>query len=240
MRALLLESSSTPFRPETLLGALCDLGATPSAVEWELGQLDLAPYHLHFERGEAGGVRFTVHPGAVHTHDQDEADEDSGDHDHDHAFHEHHRHHHDEDDEHVHAHAHADDEGEEMPLVDAAEVIARSDLSPFVRRHAARALGRLGEDFDEDEALEAVVALVGVLAAMEALGVTRVLVAPGLTVPEKGSVGAALLAEFDTVSGGEGAAGLPAGWHAEKTGVGLGRHHGETLRAQLGTLDGVV
>ena len=66
MRTLLLEGPG-PFQPETLLGALCDLGASPSAVEWELGKLYLAAYHLHFERGEGNaGVRFTAHPGAPH------------------------------------------------------------------------------------------------------------------------------------------------------------------------------
>ena len=57
-----------------LVGALCDLGAKPSALDWELSQVDLGEFHAHFERvTERGvaGVKFSIHPGAVHTPDQD-------------------------------------------------------------------------------------------------------------------------------------------------------------------------
>ena len=58
-----------------LVGALCDLGVRPSALEWELGQVNLGEFHMHFERvTEDGltGVRFSIHEGAVHRPEQDE------------------------------------------------------------------------------------------------------------------------------------------------------------------------
>lgn len=228
MHTLLLEGSG-PFSPEMLLGALCDLGASPSGVEWELGKLPLAPYHLHFERGGNGGVRFTVHPGAVHTHDQDEVADGPAHahHDHGHGSGEHDHHHddHEEEDGHDHGHGHEHGQGhghehEETALTDVVELIEGSDLSPFVRTRAVAVLGGLGEDFDEDEALAAVVCVVGVLAAAEALGIDAV--AGG----GSDRVGAALLKALGSGS-------TAAGGRALKTGVGLGRQEGETLSAQL-------
>ena len=232
MRTLLLEGPG-PFCPETLLGALCDLGASPSVVEWELGKLYLAAYHLHFERdGGSGGVRFTAHPGAVHTHDQDEDDGPA----HAHAAHGHgdgHHHHHDgdeevtedEDDHHHHGH-----EGEETVLADVVELIERSDLSSFVRPRAVAALGQLGDDFDEDAALVAVVGVVGALTALEALEVGNLFCDVHLFPKGLDRVSKALLDAlgFRPVTPGS------VRLRAQKTGVGLGRRAGEALRATLG------
>ena len=217
MPTLLLDGSG-PFPPEMLLGALCDLGASPSSVEWELGKLPLAPYHLHFERGEGGGVRFTVHPGAVHTHDQDEGHDCGHDHDQDHE----HSHDHGEED-----HAHDHEHHEETALTDVVELIEQSsELSPFVRTRAIAALGGLGEDFDEDEALAAVVGVIGVLAAAEALGIDAVAGGEGALGGGSDPVGAALLNAL-------GFRAVTAGGNGRKTGVGLGRHEGESLSVQL-------
>lgn len=230
MHTLLLEGPG-PFQPETLLGALCDLGASPSAVEWELGKLYLAAYHLHFERGEGNvGVRFTAHPGAVHTHDQDDGDDEDGG--------ESHAHHHDhdhgevkagdgEDDDHHHGH-----EGEETDLTDVVELIERSDLSAFVRPRAVAALGQLGEDFGEDEALLAVIGVVGTLAAVEALEVGALLCEVSLFQRGLDPVSKALLDALDSRPASPGSVRLSA----PRTGAGLGRREGQVLRASLGEL----
>lgn len=232
MRTLLLEGPG-PFQPETLLGALCDLGASPSAVEWELGKLYLAAYHLHFERGEGNvGVRFTAHPGAVHTHDQDDGGKEGHDHHHDHDHGHDHDHDHDdvkaedgEDDHHHHGH-----EGEETDLTDVVELIERSDLSAFVRPRAVAALGQLGEDFDEDEALLAVIGVVGTLAAVEALEVGALLCEVSLFQHGLDPVSKALLEALDSRPVSPGSVRLSA----PKTGAGLGRREGQVLRASLG------
>ncbi len=236
MRTLLLEGPG-PFHLETLLGALCDLGAAPSTVEWELGKLYLAAYHLHFERGEGGGVRFTVHPGTVHTHDQDdEGGAEAGGHAHAHAHHgrgdrEDHGHHyaHDDDEEEENHHGHGH-EGEETDLTDVVGLIERSDLSSFVRPRAVEALGNLGEDFSEDEALMAVVGVVGVLAAFEALEVGALFCGVQLFPQGLDQVSKALLDTLNSRPVAPGSVSIPGG----RTGVGLGRRAGESLRATLG------
>jgi pyridinium-3,5-bisthiocarboxylic acid mononucleotide nickel chelatase len=69
MRVLSLDCSGE-FTGELLVGALADLGVTPSTFEWELGRIELGDYHLHFDREEIAGtraVRFGVHAGMLHT-----------------------------------------------------------------------------------------------------------------------------------------------------------------------------
>jgi uncharacterized protein (DUF111 family) len=76
---------------DMMVGALCDLGVKPSALEWELSKLEIGDFHMHFERKQRQnieGVKFTIHEGATHTHDQEEG------HDHEHG--------------HEHLHAHGD------------------------------------------------------------------------------------------------------------------------------------
>src|SRR3954467_11275167 len=79
------------------VGALCDLGVKPSALEWELSKLEIGDFHMHFEREQRHhleGVPFSIHAGATHTHDHD--------HDHDCG----HEHTHEHDHEHGHTHEH--------------------------------------------------------------------------------------------------------------------------------------
>jgi pyridinium-3,5-bisthiocarboxylic acid mononucleotide nickel chelatase len=81
MRIILLECRSE-FTGEALVGALVDLGVSPSAFEWELGGFELGDHHLHFDREEIGdirGVQFGVHGGILHV-------------DHDHSSEHHHNH----------------------------------------------------------------------------------------------------------------------------------------------------
>jgi uncharacterized protein (DUF111 family) len=82
MRILCLDCRSE-FTGESLIGALADLGVSPSTFEWELSGIEIGDYHLHFDREEIEGmraVRFGVHGGTVHLDHQH-----SSDHDHDHT-----------------------------------------------------------------------------------------------------------------------------------------------------------
>jgi len=60
------------FTGEALVGALADLGVSPSTFEWELSGVELGDHHLHFDREEMQGIRavhFGVHGGALHVDD---------------------------------------------------------------------------------------------------------------------------------------------------------------------------
>src|SRR6476659_7887278 len=75
MRILYLDCFSG-ISGDMMVGALADLGITPSTFEWELSKLELGDYHLHFERqarGGISGVKFEVHAGATHADAQLEA-----------------------------------------------------------------------------------------------------------------------------------------------------------------------
>src|SRR5271165_7561588 len=68
MRILYLDCFSG-ISGDMMVGALADLGITPSTFEWELSKLELGEYHLHFERqirGGISGVKFNVHGGTTH------------------------------------------------------------------------------------------------------------------------------------------------------------------------------
>jgi uncharacterized protein (TIGR00299 family) protein len=59
------------------VGAFCDLGVKPSALEWEFSKIDLGDCHMHFERQKRNGiegVKFSIHEGATHKHDHDAHD----------------------------------------------------------------------------------------------------------------------------------------------------------------------
>jgi uncharacterized protein (DUF111 family) len=68
MRILSLDCPSE-FTGESLVGALADLGVSPSTFEWELNGIEIGDHHLHFDRQEIQGVhavRFGVHGGLLH------------------------------------------------------------------------------------------------------------------------------------------------------------------------------
>jgi uncharacterized protein (DUF111 family) len=82
MQILWLDSRSE-FTGEALVGALADLGVSPSTFEWELSGIELGDYHLHFDREEVEdirAVRFGVHGGLLHVDHGH-----SSEHDHDHT-----------------------------------------------------------------------------------------------------------------------------------------------------------
>ena len=113
MRVLFLDCFSG-ISGDMTVGALCDLGVKPSALEWELAKLEIGDFHMHFERQSrksVEGVKFSIHAGATHV---EEAPHVHGDKDH---GHEHgtraHEHSHEEEHGHGHSHSHAHEHGEE-------------------------------------------------------------------------------------------------------------------------------
>jgi pyridinium-3,5-bisthiocarboxylic acid mononucleotide nickel chelatase len=166
MRILYLDCFSG-ISGDMTVGALTDLGITPSTFEWELSKLELGDCHLHFERQtRAGiaGVKFDVHSGATHDSSQephhhhehhDHEHHDHEHHDHEHHDHEHHGHAHNDHEHHEHhEHHHHDHQGLDQlgnrsrPSRSFSEIralIAGSELSDFVKQHATSIFQRIGK-----------------------------------------------------------------------------------------------
>jgi pyridinium-3,5-bisthiocarboxylic acid mononucleotide nickel chelatase len=89
MRIIWLDCRSE-FTGEALVGALADLGVSPSIFEWELSGVEFGDHHLHFDRGEIEGVRgvhFGVHGGLLHVeHGHSFEHDHDSEHDHDHTL----------------------------------------------------------------------------------------------------------------------------------------------------------
>src|SRR4051794_15193220 len=140
MQILWLDCRSE-FTGEALVGALADLGVSPSTFEWELSGIELSDHHFHFDRKEIEGVRgvhFGVHGGILHV-------------DHGHSS------------EHHHNHIEADP----IPYIQIRAQIEAARVSDFVKIHTlgitrriASAKAELGEidieqvEFPEADALE--------------------------------------------------------------------------------------
>src|SRR5262249_54180861 len=184
---------------DMMVAALADLGVTPSTFEWKLSKIELGDFHLHFERQtrqRIAGVKFDVHPGlthvesAEHSHDKDgsrrpdhSTDNDanpqgSGHYDHDH-------HESDQDDQ-SSAHSHGESTlAKSLPHI--RDLIRKSDLSDFVKRHSVSIFQRIGEaeakthgipieqvHFHEIGALDSIVDIVLATVGIESLGIERV------------------------------------------------------------------
>jgi uncharacterized protein (DUF111 family) len=155
-----------------LVGALCDLGVKPSALEWELSQVDLGEFHTHFERvTEDGvtGVKFNIHAGTTHSADQDEPA--AAAHHHEHARHEHghtpQEPGHDCDHDHDH---HSDLPHRVDKLIASVE---SSELIEPVKVRVIAVLARLGQTHDA-LALDEAAAVICASAALHALKPERV------------------------------------------------------------------
>lgn len=193
MRVLYLDCFSG-ISGDMTVGALCDLGVKPSALEWELSKVEIGDFHMHFERQNRQnieGVKFGIHEGATHTHEQDEAEEDEQGHEHDcecgHQAHSHggHGHGHQHEHQHEHQHAHGRSHAEIRRLIE------QSTLSPFVKKHALGMFQRIAVaegkihgrapdevEFHEVGALDSIADVICVCAGIEALGVEKVFVSP--------------------------------------------------------------
>ena len=146
---------ATHSTPEMLVGALVDLGAKPSALEWELSKLDLPDYHLHFERVSVDGrtgVAFSIHAGATHReHDHDEPESSE-----------------------EHEHHHHDDSDSSLDIDQLQNLIETAELSSFVKRCLASELGRGGANGASAIPLEHLVPYVLLAVSLEQLGVERI------------------------------------------------------------------
>ena len=178
------------------VGALCDLGVKPSALEWELSKIELGDFHMHFERQSRHaitGVKFGIHEGATHTHDQDECHCHGHEHDHDHGHEHHHEHgheHHDHGHEHHHGHDHGDHE-HGRSYAEIRALIEGSDLSQFVKTHALSMFHRIAVaegkihgkpteevGFHEVGALDSIADIICACVGIELLGVDQVIFSP--------------------------------------------------------------
>ena len=196
MRILYLDCLSG-ISGDMTVGALCDLGVKPSALEWELSKLDLGDFHMHFDRQQRKaieGVKFGIHEGATHRHDQDEPCE-RHDHGHEHGHeccHGHHGHGHDHSHDHEHGHEHHHhDHGEDhvhgRSYAQIRALIEASDLSGFVKTHALSMFHRVAvaegkihgkppEEvaFHEVGALDSIADIICACVGIELLGVEEV------------------------------------------------------------------
>jgi len=161
MRILYLDCFSG-ISGDMTVGALADLGVTPSTFEWELSKLELGDCHLHFERQKRAGicgVKFDVHSGATHdaghgarNREMDHApalqgktndppDPEHRDHEHfEHGYHHHEHHHHDhQGEDHLGTNLHSFRSFSEIRAL-----IEGSELSDFVKKHATSIFRRIG------------------------------------------------------------------------------------------------
>jgi uncharacterized protein (DUF111 family) len=155
-----------------IVGALCDLGVKPSALEWELSQVDLGEFHTHFERVTADGmtgVKFNIHAGETHTADQDEPA--AAAHQHEHALHEHGHEHHEHDGDCGDVHDHHSELPHRVDKLIAS--IGSSELSDPVKVRATSVLARLGQTHDA-LSLDEAAAVICASAALHVLKPERV------------------------------------------------------------------
>ena len=147
-----------------MVGALADLGISPSAFEWELGKLEIEDYHLHFARQERrgiAGVKFDVHTDSSACESADLSASDS----------------------HSHSHPHSRSHSE------IRELIEQSGLSKFVKTRSLAIFHRIAEaeakihavpidrvHFDEVGAVDSIVDIVLTCVGIEALEVSHIYV----------------------------------------------------------------
>ena len=145
---------------DMMVGALADLGISPSAFEWELGKLEIEDYHLHFARQERrgiAGVKFDVHTDSSECESADLSASDS----------------------HPHSRSHSE----------IRELIEQSGLSKFVKTRSLAIFHRIAEaeakihavpidrvHFDEVGAVDSIVDIVLTCVGIEALEVSHIYV----------------------------------------------------------------
>ncbi len=229
---------------EMIVGALCDLGVPPSALEWELAMLGLGDFHLHFDRTAEGGVKgvkFWLHAGADH-HEEGEAAAAAPPHDHGHEHgpecgHDHDQHEpaHDHEHEHGpgcghdhgHAHDHSDGAAAGHPVGEVRTMIQRSELPPAAKARASAIVARLGagrEVLGQGDIASIVCACSG----FEQLKPGRVAFFARASDAERDEpIGAAIAAEFVSSTC------APPALTVQREGVGLGGD-GRYLRAAVG------
>ncbi len=173
---------------DMFVAALIDLGVDAHKLTRELEKLKLDGYHLHIgqqERQGIAGIKFDVHL----AHDHDHEHHHGHDCDHEHDEHEHNHHHHEE---HQHEHGeHDHSHDDSRNFADIKKLIAKSKLSPWVKKKSVAIFRRIAEaegkihakppsevHFHEVGAVDSIVDIVGACIALELLGKPRVLASP--------------------------------------------------------------
>ncbi len=146
---------------DMLLGALVDAGADPDVIGATLSGLGVDGYAITFERVQRGGIAATWANVVTHTHAHDDG------HHHDHDHHEH------------------------RPAKAITALLDAADLPDAVRNTAHRVFDTLAAaegavhgidpaevEFHEVGALDAIVDVVGVAAALHDLGIDRIVASP--------------------------------------------------------------
>lgn len=170
---------------DMLLGALIDAGADRDAVAGAIAGLGVDGYALTFERVQRGGIAATWANVAIdhldhnvvtnHHHNNHNNDGDGDHQDHDGS---------NDDDAGPHHHEH-------RPAREIREVLAAADLADPVRRRAQTVFDVLADaegavhdidpgdvEFHEVGALDAIVDVVGIAAALQSLGIERLVAGP--------------------------------------------------------------
>lgn len=179
---------------DMFIGALIDLGVNARKLERELAKLKLNGYHLHVARQERqgiAGVKFDVHLAHDHDHEHGHHHHAASDHHHAHAHEHGHHHQHAEEHGRAHDHHHDHDHDDSRDFAEIKKLIARSKLSPWVKKKSVGVFQRIAEaegkihgqpadevHFHEVGAVDSIVDIVGACIGLEMLGKPRVLAAP--------------------------------------------------------------
>jgi uncharacterized protein (TIGR00299 family) protein len=152
------------------LAALVDAGANPDHIAAAIASLGVDNYALHFERVQRCGMSATWTNLVIH----------DAQHDHDHE--------HDPEHEHEHEHAHGH---EHRPAREVLQMIEAADLSPRLKQRALTTYRVVAEvegqvhavpweqvELHEVGAVDSIIDVVGVCAALESLGIDAVYCSP--------------------------------------------------------------
>jgi len=176
---------------DMVLAALVDAGADADDVAAAIAALDLDGYAMGFEAVQRGGIAATWFNLVIETDDVSPIDHDhQHEHQHDHDHQHEHQHGHD----HQHGHEHEHEHGGHhvhRPAREVIELIERADLPTRVKDRAIACYRRLAEvegqvhgiDADEVElhevgAIDSIIDVVGVCAALESLDIEAVVCSP--------------------------------------------------------------
>ncbi len=160
------------------MAALVHAGADPGEVAAIVSGLGLDGWALHFEPVLRCGIAATqAHVAVLDDHDHDHGHDHTHDHDHGHDHH-----HYDGERDHAHGHRY---------YADIRDLIDTADLPPRVRDRAQRTFRLLAEvegamhrtdpddvEFHEVGSVDAIVDIVGACAALEVLGIDRIVCSP--------------------------------------------------------------
>lgn len=175
------------------MGALVHAGADPVAVMEVLGRLEVDGFAITFDAVQRCGIAATHAVVVTDAHGHEAPRDPAPEHDHHGHGHDHHEHEHGHGHGHDHDHDHGDGHEHALhrPYREIRDLLARTDLPPRVLERAQRVFRALAEaegrmhrmdpddvEFHEVGALDAIVDIVGACAALEVLGIDRIVCSP--------------------------------------------------------------